>query len=127
MKPSDEAMKIANGIAQMYHPVLPDDLVKAAAVMIDDHTAPLRAEVEALRARVAWKRVVDESPPMMPCDLPRMPRPDEWFLFWYDGQVRRVYAVDHHSVVRCWAEDGIINVSLSPDDFWQPLPQPPSE
>lgn len=49
---SDEAVKAANGIAQMYHPALPDDLVAVAATMIDDHTAALRAEVEALRARV---------------------------------------------------------------------------
>jgi len=50
MAPSNEAMAIANGIAQMRHPPLPDDLKIVVAQTIDDHTAALRAEVEALRA-----------------------------------------------------------------------------
>jgi hypothetical protein len=60
-QPSEEAMRVANGIAQMYHPPLPNDLVRTAAVMIDEHTFLLRAEVEALRELIPLRDLLLSS------------------------------------------------------------------
>jgi len=106
---SDEAVKAANGIAQMYHPALPDDLVAVAATMIDDHTAALRAEVEALRARVAdteWR----ESSKV---------EPDEGVIVeGWDGQDTYIHLYQRAAINYCQCEGVCVCDSPNPVVEW---------
>lgn len=53
MKPSDEALDLADYItSEILQDPRHEDIINQVATALDDHTAALRAEVEALRARV---------------------------------------------------------------------------
>ena len=62
---SNEAMAAAKAfVGDVMYYAEPDEMAAQIAALLDAHTATLRAEVEALRARVAWKRFdTDGEPP----------------------------------------------------------------
>jgi len=101
-------------MSEMYDTVC--ELQAGIATALDAHTADLRREVEALRARVAWKRVGDELPPM---DEKVMCYTSNGFFVPMMRVEREGYWV--------WVDDTDGGWFESRVTHWQPLPDKPSE
>jgi hypothetical protein len=103
-----------------------DDLRLAVATAIDDHTAALRAEVEALRARVVeWKAVAEQSPQLGRAVLlydPIAPYIVTPVSMWQDAWVA---GVETKVQVLVWCNrDGTLHRKALRTDQWQCITNP---